>query len=720
MNAKRLAIPSPTKLKMKNLFYTLSLLFFFCSFALSQDLLSVVPKETMMLYTFDGLRLHNRMDYELFWQTRMMQDFLYEIQRENGEKKGKIIQDYLMHPEKAGLNTKTKHYVYYYSENDTLTTYPKLVVGFVFGMQKGAAFSKFIKALQEKGKFAPQVKKAGDFYYLTEKNYNPYLLMWNDKMMLLEVGNNPFIGYGSDPKEFPGYVLKRAAALSAALKSGKVNPEIPRPNADVSMWLHHSNYFSGMTSLYGRYLSVKLDSILETEGSSSSTLDFEAGKMVFSTSGNYTGKVSEYYKGLYDRQPSPKLITSYKESELWAGGVFYMNPRYMRSMADSIYPTWRTPYTLEMARTFLPQTIAKDDSLKALQVLKDTLSAQRSEAWSNKYKQNYNEEYDYEDYTYAEDTAATYEYSEPVTEEVDEVVEVETEIDTLKTDEYQEPADSTMGYTQDYTQDYRDSEEPDTYDEGIDWEAKADSLDLEYNKADSLYRDFRDTLVLKKMKALNLDPIELADILSGDMFVAFTGFTKVKKTYTSYNYNDDFEKEEVTETKDDLKPIISVHILLRQPARAQFWLNQLVNAGELSASDNVYQLIVDKDTTYFNILDSTLVFSTERASVLPRAMTLEYIPLSPEMTKVLSSNAGMFVDYDRILNAISEHTQEPKDKAMALAQSKYIKDMRFTNALLPKGIMESDGLITTGAISKSALMDFFLLANEIYTLYARK
>lgn len=700
---------------MKQLLQTFALCFLLSSAALSQDLLSVVPKETQMLYTFDGTRLHNRMDYELFWQTRMMQDFLYEIQKDQGEKKGRIIKDYLMHPEKAGLNTKAKHYIYYYSEKDTQQTYPQMVVGFVIGMQKGAAFTKFIKAVQDKSKYAPDVKKAGAFSYLSQESYNPYLLMWNDKVMLMEVGNFT-LEYGSGDATFTDYALKRSAELSAALKSGSVDPRIPRPIADMSLWMDHSNYFKGMTALYGSYLSVKMDSILETEGSSLSTIDFEKGKMVFSASGNYTGKVNEYYSGFYDRSPSPKLMRAYKEAELWAGGIFYMNPRYVRSLADSVYPSWRAPYTLEMARTFLPESIAKDDSLKALQTLMDTLSAQRSEAWSKQYEQNYQYGYD-EDYAYEVDTVAAYE---------DSYVEVEVDIkeDLPTKEENENPSEQTDSIMVDPQPepDYPSDQETDSddTDEVIDWETKADSLDLEYARADSLYRDFRDTLVIHKMKALQLDPTELADILSGDVFVAFTGFTKVKKTFTTYTYNDDFEKEEVTETRDDLKPIISVNLLLRQPARAQFWLNQLVYAGELTFSNSVYQLIKEKDTTYFHIQDSMLVFSTDRSSVLPRAMTLEYLPLSPEMSKFANSNAGLFIHYDRILSAWGEQTQEPKDKALAQAQSKYLKDMRFTNALLPKGLVESEGLISTGAIAQSSLMDFFLLANEIYTLYAPK
>lgn len=227
--------------------------------------------------------------------------------------------------------------------------------------------------------------------------------------------------------------------------------------------------------------------------------------------------------------------------------------------------------------------------------------------------------------------------------------------------------------------------------------------------------------VVADLFALLIDEEAIGNLLTGDMLFVLDAIGEKDVPYTTYEYDEDYNRKEVTKTKKEIAPDFTLMI----GSKEKELLNRVYKLGikhKLVKSDaGVFELVIPNNEVPFpvySIVKDDILFLTTskvRASNIVRNKTFSS---SGKHSKLIKKNIStVYVNGQEILAKIPENMFSEKEKEMTR-----VFGGNFTEAYLTSSRMKGNKLTTEFKINTSGKNEnsLKLLLNLIDEMSARK
>ncbi len=200
--------------------------------------------------------------------------------------------------------------------------------------------------------------------------------------------------------------------------------------------------------------------------------------------------------------------------------------------------------------------------------------------------------------------------------------------------------------------------------------------------------------------SLFLDEEAIGELITGDMLFVFNDLSKKEVTYTSYEYDEDYNSKEVTKTKNELSPDFTILIGSENKAIINKFLHLGVKYHKINKTANYYQFKTPKSVpfnTYAVMKDGMLILTTS-ATQIANIASGRFKANVGKHKKLMRKNSTVFyVNNEALINKIPTDDFRARDLASFNA---------FKNAVTGQSLMTSklagDSFITTATIDTKA------------------
>lgn len=156
--------------------------------------------------------------------------------------------------------------------------------------------------------------------------------------------------------------------------------------------------------------------------------------------------------------------------------------------------------------------------------------------------------------------------------------------------------------------------------------------------------------------SLLLDEKAVADVLKGDMLFLLSGLSSQEVTYTTYQYNEDYEYEEVEKTKNETIPDFLLMASTEDPTIINKVLDYTRNKQLVTYSNGLYKIQVPKSplSMYFVIKDDIIFLGTNQLEMTKILNGTFKAKLSSTHKKLLTKNtSSMFFSPKQLAKQLS-------------------------------------------------------------------
>ena len=196
-----------------------------------------------------------------------------------------------------------------------------------------------------------------------------------------------------------------------------------------------------------------------------------------------------------------------------------------------------------------------------------------------------------------------------------------------------------------------------------------------------------------------VDEKGVAELLRGDMLLVLTDIKEREVTYTSYEYDDDYNRKEVTKTKTESAP----DFLLMATAAHQELYSRLmrlaVKEGEANYDNGIYSLKLDRSipfTTFIMFKDDIAFIGSSRTHLMAIQQGAYTGKVSSAHKKAISKNASsLYVNGKRIVQQIPTelYPREIQEKIGFISQN--TEDVLFTTSKIKGNTMQGEMIWNT-------------------------
>lgn len=222
--------------------------------------------------------------------------------------------------------------------------------------------------------------------------------------------------------------------------------------------------------------------------------------------------------------------------------------------------------------------------------------------------------------------------------------------------------------------------------------------------------------------ALFLDEKAIADLVPGNAIFVLHDLKKVKRDYITFEYNENYEQVETTNTKDEIQPDFTFLANTRNEAFVNKLLKLPLNTDKLTGTDykltnGYYTIHFEKDNLlenlYFGLKNGVLMITSSKENI-ENLIQEKVMPLQSGFKKSISKNnsSGWF-DLQKIITASKTESQAG------------ISDNYWEIALKNAGEIAVESKVKNGAITSeltytikgehaNSLQYFFDVINDLY------
>lgn len=217
--------------------------------------------------------------------------------------------------------------------------------------------------------------------------------------------------------------------------------------------------------------------------------------------------------------------------------------------------------------------------------------------------------------------------------------------------------------------------------------------------------------------ALLIDEEAIGNLLTGDMLFVLDAIGEKDVPYTTYEYDEDYNRKEVTKTKKEFAPDFTLMI----GSKEKELLNRVYKLGikhKLVKSDaGVFELVLPKKDMPFpmySIVKDDILFLTTsktRASNIVRNKTFSS---SGKHSKLIKKNIStMYISGQEILAKIPENLFSKKEKEMATVFGKNFTEAYLTSSRMKGNKLTTEFKINTSGKNENSLKLLLNLINEM-------
>ncbi|WP_394748144.1 hypothetical protein [Spongiimicrobium salis] len=226
--------------------------------------------------------------------------------------------------------------------------------------------------------------------------------------------------------------------------------------------------------------------------------------------------------------------------------------------------------------------------------------------------------------------------------------------------------------------------------------------------------EFTDVVpIAAELLSIMLDEEAIAGILRGDMLLVLNDIAEREVTYTTYEYDEEYNSKEVVKTKTETLP----GFLFMFTSTEKNLFNKLVKLGVkqkgLTFENGLYRVATPRDVpfdVYLTFKDNAVVIGSAKTQMMAIRNNTYAGKVSSEHKKRISKNAtSMYVNGKRIVSQIpaEAYPRELRDKIAFI--TKNTEDMTLTAGKIKGNTIFSEVILNTpkNADHKNSLAYFF-------------
>ncbi|WBX70975.1 hypothetical protein [Tenacibaculum retecalamus] len=217
--------------------------------------------------------------------------------------------------------------------------------------------------------------------------------------------------------------------------------------------------------------------------------------------------------------------------------------------------------------------------------------------------------------------------------------------------------------------------------------------------------------------SLLVDEAAIAKLVTGDALFVLNGFSEKDVTYTTYKYDADYKRKEVTKTKKTVVPDFTLMI----GSEEKELLNKIFRLGQkhktIIASNNVYEFIKKSKELPFNIYavikNDVLYITTSKV----RAINIEAGRANYKATKhsklIKRNSSVVYTDINALIKNMPTEWFGRNERKMASISKENVKDISFRVSKVKGNKISSELRLNTKGKEENTLKLLFKVINEI-------
>jgi len=195
-----------------------------------------------------------------------------------------------------------------------------------------------------------------------------------------------------------------------------------------------------------------------------------------------------------------------------------------------------------------------------------------------------------------------------------------------------------------------------------------------------------------------LDEEAIAKIIRGDMLFVMTGLEQKEVTYTTYEYDENYESTEVTKTKNETVP----NFLFMITSEEKEIFNRLMRIGSkegvISVENGMYQVNMPNMPfrLYMIFKDNTLLIGNSSAAMLAIHNGSFHAKISGKHKKLMTKNStSMYVNGKQIMEQIPEGLVPQAYTQQLNYISENVEDVIFKVGKIKGNVIEGEMILNT-------------------------
>ncbi|WP_025616397.1 DUF1573 domain-containing protein [Cellulophaga baltica] len=148
--------------------------------------------------------------------------------------------------------------------------------------------------------------------------------------------------------------------------------------------------------------------------------------------------------------------------------------------------------------------------------------------------------------------------------------------------------------------------------------------------------------IATRLVSILLDEEAIAKVVRGDMLLVMNGIENVEVTYTTYDYDENYESVEVTKTKTEPIPKFILMVTSEEKEIFNRIMRIGIKEGAVTAENGFYQVEIPDAPFKVNMLfkDNTLLISNSKADITAMSNGTYNAKVSGRHKKLISKNSG--------------------------------------------------------------------------------
>ncbi|WP_255535129.1 DUF1573 domain-containing protein [Cellulophaga sp. E16_2] len=224
--------------------------------------------------------------------------------------------------------------------------------------------------------------------------------------------------------------------------------------------------------------------------------------------------------------------------------------------------------------------------------------------------------------------------------------------------------------------------------------------------------------IATRLISILLDEEAIAKVVRGDMLLVMNGVENVEVTYTTYDYDENYESVEVTKTKTEAVPNFILMITSEEKEIFNRLMRIGIKEGAVTAENGFYQVEIPDAPFTVNMLfkDNTLLISNSKADITAMSNGTYNAKVSGRHKKLISKNAGsIYINGKNIASDIPEDMVPDSYREKLNYISNNVEDVEFRIGKMKGNVLEGEMILNTpeGKGHKNSLAYFLNMIDAL-------
>jgi len=217
--------------------------------------------------------------------------------------------------------------------------------------------------------------------------------------------------------------------------------------------------------------------------------------------------------------------------------------------------------------------------------------------------------------------------------------------------------------------------------------------------------------------SLVIDEKAIGELITGDALLVLNDFAKKEVEYTTYEYDKNYKRKEVTKTKEDFVPDFTLMI----GSEKEDLLNKFYRIGEkhkaVKIQDNVVEFVTKKADLPFGLYsvvkNNVLYLTTSKTGALNIANGTTNFNTKKHSKLVRNNSTVLYVDVNAVLNKVPSKWMSKSEKEALHFSTENMNDALFRVSRMKGNTISSELKLSTQGTEENTLKLLLKFINSV-------